>query len=286
MIHGPRSLVVDKVRDSRANSLQHSDWNLRPRSSTGVTGAVSLSDLDFIEGVGLRMGGLASRIDGLLDWLAEAVGGDIVSALCFCHAGVEKMIVSKRDHKYFWHSADFWHSAAILVWCPWILCFLPFNRDWVTRQSTFAFVAVCICLSFGGLFFKESFPGVYFFVCIMFAFGAFFGPRGVAIWILLILYIFFSGVLPYPLNELKFLCWVLLTGSGVAWATRNTLLLEREKNILGEDQPNKILRPTIKTGLTAFVFFGVISLVVVGILFGDSDFHNMGMARYHDWYEN
>ena len=45
---------------------------------TGVTGAVSLSDLDFIEGVGLRMAGLASRIGGLFDWLAEAAEGDIV----------------------------------------------------------------------------------------------------------------------------------------------------------------------------------------------------------------
>ena len=40
---------------------------------TGVTGAVSLSDLDFIEGVGLRMAGLASWIDGLLDWLADLI---------------------------------------------------------------------------------------------------------------------------------------------------------------------------------------------------------------------
>jgi len=27
--------------------------------------------LEFIEGVGLRMAGLASRIGGLLDWLAD-----------------------------------------------------------------------------------------------------------------------------------------------------------------------------------------------------------------------
>jgi len=40
---------------------------------TGVTGAVSLSDMDFIEGVGLGMAGLARRIDGLLYWLAEGV---------------------------------------------------------------------------------------------------------------------------------------------------------------------------------------------------------------------
>ena len=38
---------------------------------TGVTGAVSLSDLDFVEGGGLRMAGLASRIGGLLVWLAD-----------------------------------------------------------------------------------------------------------------------------------------------------------------------------------------------------------------------
>ena len=38
---------------------------------TGVTGAVSLSALGFIEGVGLRMAGLASSIAGLLDWLAD-----------------------------------------------------------------------------------------------------------------------------------------------------------------------------------------------------------------------
>ena len=41
----------------------------RPR--TGVTGAISLSALDFVEGVGLRMAGLASWIGGLLDWLAD-----------------------------------------------------------------------------------------------------------------------------------------------------------------------------------------------------------------------
>ena len=34
----------------------------------------SLSGLDFIEGVGFRMVGLASRIDGLVDWFTEAVG--------------------------------------------------------------------------------------------------------------------------------------------------------------------------------------------------------------------
>ena len=40
---------------------------------TGVTGAVSLSDMDFIEGVGLKLVGLAFQIAGLLDWLAEGV---------------------------------------------------------------------------------------------------------------------------------------------------------------------------------------------------------------------
>ena len=45
---------------------------------TGVTGAVSLSAVDFVEGVGLRMAGLASWIGGLLDWLAEAVGWSFV----------------------------------------------------------------------------------------------------------------------------------------------------------------------------------------------------------------
>ena len=45
---------------------------------TGVTGAVSLSALDFIEGVGRRMAGLASRIGGLLDWLAEAMGWSFI----------------------------------------------------------------------------------------------------------------------------------------------------------------------------------------------------------------
>ena len=40
----------------------------------GVTEGVSLSALDFIEGVGLRMAGLASSIAGLLDWFTEAVG--------------------------------------------------------------------------------------------------------------------------------------------------------------------------------------------------------------------
>ena len=34
---------------------------------TGVTGAVSLSDLDFVEGVGRRMA-------SLLDWLADLMG--------------------------------------------------------------------------------------------------------------------------------------------------------------------------------------------------------------------
>ena len=32
----------------------------------------------LLKGVGLRIAGLASRIGGLLDWLAEAVGSDIV----------------------------------------------------------------------------------------------------------------------------------------------------------------------------------------------------------------
>ena len=40
---------------------------------TGVTEGVSSSDLDFVEGVGLRMAGLASRIGGLLDWLANLI---------------------------------------------------------------------------------------------------------------------------------------------------------------------------------------------------------------------
>ena len=34
---------------------------------------VSLSALDFIEGVGPQDEGLGSRIGGLLDWLAEAL---------------------------------------------------------------------------------------------------------------------------------------------------------------------------------------------------------------------
>ena len=45
---------------------------------TGVTGAVSLSDLEFVGGVGLRMAGLASRIGGLLDWLADLIDDDNV----------------------------------------------------------------------------------------------------------------------------------------------------------------------------------------------------------------
>ncbi len=32
----------------------------------------------LLKGVGPRLAGLASQIGGLLDWLAEAVGGDIV----------------------------------------------------------------------------------------------------------------------------------------------------------------------------------------------------------------
>ena len=48
------------------------------RKRTRVIEAVSLSDLDFIEGVGPRMAGHASSIFGLLDWLAQTMGGDIV----------------------------------------------------------------------------------------------------------------------------------------------------------------------------------------------------------------
>ena len=52
---------------------------------TGVTGAVSLSDLDFVEGLGLRMVGLASRIDGLLDWLADLVFDNFArKRSCYC----------------------------------------------------------------------------------------------------------------------------------------------------------------------------------------------------------
>ena len=40
---------------------------------TGVTGAVSASDLHLCEGVGPQEAGGGSWIDGLLDWLAEAV---------------------------------------------------------------------------------------------------------------------------------------------------------------------------------------------------------------------
>ena len=48
---------------------------------TGVTEGVSLSDLDFVEGVGLRMAGLASLIDGLLDWLADLIKGIFVAVI-------------------------------------------------------------------------------------------------------------------------------------------------------------------------------------------------------------
>ena len=44
----------------------------------GVTEGVSQSDLDLIEGGGRRTQGLASRIDGLLDWLAEGVASFFV----------------------------------------------------------------------------------------------------------------------------------------------------------------------------------------------------------------
>ena len=49
-------------------------------SRTGVTEGISLSDLDFVEGVGLRMAGLAPSIAGLLDWLAEAVGWSFIGS--------------------------------------------------------------------------------------------------------------------------------------------------------------------------------------------------------------
>ena len=52
---------------------------------TGVTGAVSLSDLDFVEGLGLRMVELASRIDGLLDWLADLAFDNFArERSCYC----------------------------------------------------------------------------------------------------------------------------------------------------------------------------------------------------------
>ena len=47
--------------------------HISPHIKIRVTGAVPLSDFDFIEGVGLRMAGLASRIDGLLDWLVDLI---------------------------------------------------------------------------------------------------------------------------------------------------------------------------------------------------------------------
>ena len=34
---------------------------------------ISHSDLDLVKGVGPRMAGLASRIDGLLDWLVDLI---------------------------------------------------------------------------------------------------------------------------------------------------------------------------------------------------------------------
>ena len=49
------TLSTAEVRVSRAKSLQHSACDLRPRGlDIGVTGAVSLSDLDFIEGGGAK----------------------------------------------------------------------------------------------------------------------------------------------------------------------------------------------------------------------------------------
>ena len=53
----PATLPEPKFRVSRANALQHSDWNLRPRIlEPGVTEGVSESDLDLIRG-----GGAAGR---------------------------------------------------------------------------------------------------------------------------------------------------------------------------------------------------------------------------------
>ena len=43
---------------------------------TGVTGAVSLSDLEFVEGGGPQGAGLASWRAGLLDGLADSASGN------------------------------------------------------------------------------------------------------------------------------------------------------------------------------------------------------------------
>ena len=50
----PATLPEPKFRVSRANSLQHSDCNLRPRIlEPGVTEGVSESDLDLTKGGGV-----------------------------------------------------------------------------------------------------------------------------------------------------------------------------------------------------------------------------------------
>ena len=68
---------------------------------TGVTGAVSLSALDFIEGVGLRMAGLASLIDGLLDWLADLMMDDIVSTEMKVFQGSDDYVYCKIHFSSF-----------------------------------------------------------------------------------------------------------------------------------------------------------------------------------------
>ena len=47
--------------------------HILPHIKIRVTEAVATSVLDFIEGVGARMAGLASSIAGLLDWLADLI---------------------------------------------------------------------------------------------------------------------------------------------------------------------------------------------------------------------
>ena len=52
-----------------------------------VTEDVSPSDLDFIEGVGVRFTRLASQIDGLLDWLVDLIFdnfGGKQPRCCYC----------------------------------------------------------------------------------------------------------------------------------------------------------------------------------------------------------
>lgn len=179
--------------------------------------------------------------------------------------------------------SDFWQASAILVWCPWVLLFLPFNRNWISKQTLSAFGAVAVCIVVGVISFKDVFPGYYMLACVFFTAGAFLGIYGVGAFFVLFLYVVSVDHMPYPLNTWRFALWFLATSAGVFWAARDTYLCEKERYISGEDPPNRILLATIKTGVGASIFFGVIALLALALLTGESD--GRGLARYHEWYD-